>query len=109
MEFFSTELISFLTVVVAGCVGIVTKAGMSYLKNKGVVAKITSNKELASIVVNAVEQTYTALHGEEKLNLAKIELVKLAKEKGLKITEKELDLLIESSVKEMKKAIKENK
>lgn len=109
MEMLQAEVINFLAVVIAGCVGIATKAVMSYLKKKGIIAKIEGHKELANIVVGAVEQTYKHLHGEEKLNLAKIELIKLAKDKGLKITEKELDLLIESSVKEMNKAIKENK
>jgi hypothetical protein len=109
MEMLQAEIINFVVVVIAGCVGIATKAVMSYLKKKGIIAKIEGHKELASIVVGAIEQTYKHLHGEEKLNLAKIELIKLAKEKGLKISEKELDLLIESSVKEMNKAIKENK
>jgi hypothetical protein len=107
MEMFQAELINFAIVVIAGCVGMVTKAVMSYLKKKGVIAKLISHKELANIVVGAVEQTYKHLHGEEKLNLAKIELIKIAKEKGVKISEKELDILIESSVKEMNKSIKE--
>lgn len=107
MEALQTEIINLLAVVIAGCVGMATKAVMSYLKKKGVITKIESHNELAKIVVNAVEQTYKHLHGEEKLNLAKIELLKIAKEKGLKVSEKELDLLIESSVKEMNKAIKD--
>lgn len=109
MEMLQAEIINLVAVIVAGCIGLATKSAMSYLKKKGIIAKIEGNKELANIVVGAVEQTYKHLHGEEKLNLAKIELVKMAKDKGLKINEKELDMLIESSVKEMNKAIKESK
>lgn len=102
------EIMNLVALILAGCMGVVTKSVMSYLKKKGIIAKIASNKELANIVVGAVEQTYKHLHGEEKLNLAKIELIKQAKKKGLKISEDELDLLIESSVKEMNKAIKDS-
>lgn len=109
MEMLQVEIINLIALIIAGCVGMVTKAVMSYLKKKGIIAKIEGNKEIANIVVGAVEQTYKHLHGEEKLNLAKIEVVKMAKDKGLKIGEKELDMLIESSVKEMNKAIKESK
>jgi LL-H family phage holin len=106
MEMLQAEILNLVAVVLAGCVGMATKGVMSYLKKKGIIAKIASHRELANIVVGAVEQTYKHLHGEEKLNLAKIELIKIAKEKGVKISEKELDLLIESSVKEMNKVIK---
>lgn len=104
----SEEVINFLIFVITGCVGYVSKQAVKYLKRKGIIAKIESNKQLANIVVNAIEQTYkNVLHGDEKLNMAKIELIKLAKDKGVKISEKEIDLLIENSVKEMNKAVKE--
>jgi len=38
--------------------------------------------------------------------MAKIELIKLMKEKNIKISEKEINILIESSVKEMNDSIK---
>ena len=109
LQAFQTEIVNILVLVITGCIGVATKSLMSYLKKKGIMAKISGHKELANIVVNAVEQTYNHLHGEEKLNLAKIELIKIANEKGLKISEKELDLLIESSVKAMNQAVKESK
>ena len=109
MESLQTEIINLIGIILAGCVGAVTKYAVAYLKKKGIMSKIESHKALADIVVGAVEQTYKHLHGEEKLNLAKIELLKMAKDKGVKISEKELDVIIESAVKEMNKAIKENK
>jgi LL-H family phage holin len=107
MENLQMEIINVVIILLTGAVGFVAKHITSFLKKKGVVAQIQSHKEVANIVVNAVEQTYKHYHGEEKMNLAKMELVKVAKEKGLKITEKELDLLLESAVKEMNKAVKE--
>jgi LL-H family phage holin len=107
MESLQNEIINLLALLIAGCVGVVSKHVVAYLKKKGVVAQINNHKELTNLVVGAVEQTYKHLHGEEKLNLAKIELIKLAKEKGVKVSEKELDILIESAVKEMNKSIKE--
>lgn len=108
MHDLQAEIINIVALVIASVLGIVAKQVTSFLKKKGIVAQIESHKELANIVVKGVEQTYNnVLHGEEKLNVAKIEIIKLAKAKGIKISEKEIDLLIEASVKEMNKAVKE--
>lgn len=107
MEVLHAEMINFIIVFFTVISGIVAKYVISYLKEKGIISKLNSNKELVGIAVRAVEQTYKHLHGEEKLNLAKIEVIKLAKSKGIKISEKELDLMIESSVREMNKSVKE--
>lgn len=103
------EILSIFMAVIIALVGLVTKHATRYLKSKGVLAKLESNKELVNIVVKAVEQTYDHLEGNEKLNVAKLELVKLMSEKKIKISEKEIDIMIEAMVKEMKETIKENK
>ncbi|MFS0905820.1 phage holin [Priestia aryabhattai] len=107
MEIFNIELINVAVTVVVALAGLVTKQAMSYLKKKGVLKQLESHKVIVDIAVNAVEQMYKKNHGEEKLNLAKMEIIKLAKAKKIKISEKELDLMIESAVKEMNKTIKE--
>jgi LL-H family phage holin len=107
MEAFQSEIISLVVTVLGACAGLITKQVLSYLKKKGLVQQLESHKEIVKIVVTAVEQTYKHLHGNEKLELAKIEVAKLAKQKNLKISEKELDLMIEAMVKEMNKAVKE--
>lgn len=99
------ELVNFAVAVLTTCVGIVTTYITRYLKNKGLIAKMQSNKELVNFVVLAIEQAYFHLKGEEKLNLAKVEITKLLKEKKIKISEKELDILIEASVKQMKESV----
>ncbi len=109
MEAIQAELINFLMVVIVGLIGWVTQRVTVFLKEKGVLAKLESNKEIVRTVVNAVEQMYHHLNGEEKLNVAKLELVKVMSEKKIRISEKEIDLLIESIVKEMNDKFKENK
>ncbi|UUG68084.1 holin [Bacillus phage PK-3] len=106
MEELYQSVINLVIVLLTAFVGVITKYAVSYLNKKGIMAKIQSHKEIANIVVNAVEQTCAHLHAKEKLNLAKLEFVKMAKEKGIKISEKDLDILIESAVKEMNKQLK---
>lgn len=106
MEALQAELINLIAVVLSVCIGLITKKVMSYLKKKGLVAQLDNNKEIVRLVVNAVEQTYKMNHGEEKFNLAKMELVKIMGSKKIKISEKEIDILIEAMVKEMNETIK---
>lgn len=106
MEAFQAEFISLLMTVLTICTGIATKYLVSFLKKKGLLTKLEANKELVKIAVEAVEQTYKTLHGEEKFNMAKMEIIKLMQEKKINISEKEIDLLIESMVKEMKDTTK---
>jgi LL-H family phage holin len=106
MESLHAEIINLLALLIAGAIGFIAKHITSYLKKKGIISQIESHREVARLVVSAVEQTYNHLHGQEKLNVAKIEFIKLAKEKGLKVSEKELDIVIEAVVKEMNDAVK---
>lgn len=106
MDAIYAEVINLAMLVIVALAGFVTKQVVKYLGEKGVIAKLEANKELVKIVVQAVEQTYKALEGKEKLNVAKIELVKLMREKKIKISEKEIDVLIESVVKEMNDSVK---
>lgn len=101
MEQIYIEVINLLAVVITALLGWVTKHVVALLKRKGVIAQLESNKELVKIVVNGVEQAFYHLKGDEKLQLAKIEVLKLLEEKKVKISEKELDILIEAMVKEM--------
>lgn len=107
MENIYIELLDMLIVVIASCVGIATKSVVSFLKKKGIISKLQSEKEIVKIVVNAVEQIYKEASGSEKLEVAKKEAVKLANQKGIKVTEEQLETLIESSVREMKKEVKQ--
>jgi hypothetical protein len=107
MESLQLEIINLVVAILVACVGLVTRQVVKYLKSKGIISQLENNKALVGIVVKAVEQTYKTLHGEEKLNMAKLEVIKLMNDKKIKISEKEIDLLIEASVKEMKDVVKE--
>lgn len=107
MSIFQVDLINVVMVSLTVCVGITTRYAVSYLKKKGIIHQLETKKELAKIAVTAIEQIYKYSHGEEKLNLAKVELLRLLEKKNIKVSEQELNLLIESMVREMNKAVKD--
>lgn len=106
MDAIYTEVVNLIIVAVVAMIGFATQKFVKFLKSKGVLASLETNKELVKIVVQSVEQAYKHLDGKEKLNVAKLELVKLMNEKHIKISEKEIDTFIESAVKEMNDVIK---
>jgi len=107
MEAIQTELINLAIAVIVACIGFITQKVRVYLQKKEILAKLEANKELVKIVVNAVEQMYKHLNGPERLEIAKKELVELMQAKGIKITEAEINLLIEAAVKEMNDKFKQ--
>lgn len=103
----SAEVIKLLGIVVTGLLAWATTSVTRYFKSKGIVKKIEAHKNLADIVVNAIEQGYKELNGAEKFDKAKEQLLEVADKKGIKISEKESDVFIENAVKEMKKAYRD--
>ena len=67
---------------------------------------LTANEKVVSIAVAAIEQTVTHLHGDEKAEAAKDKVIAILNEKGLPVSEAEIDALIQKSVKEMNDAFK---
>lgn len=61
-------------------------------------------KEIAKEVVQFTEQVYKTLHGKEKLMKAMEAMSDMLAEKGIFITELEMQVLIESAVAEFNKA-----
>ena len=77
---------------VAGYVGIFVKnLYKKYIDDK-------TKKDVANTVVQAVEQIYKDLHGEEKLNKALENASEMLAIKGIDISELELRMLIEAAV-----------
>ena len=92
-EYGTTILYAVLTAI-AGYIGIAIKR---------IYQKVCDNKTKKDIVrtcVKAVEQLYVDLHGEEKYDKCVEACVSMLDEKGIKITEIELKMLIEAAVKE---------
>lgn len=76
---------------------------------KNILERFVNDKRKQKIVetcVNAAEQIYKELKGKEKLEKVKENIVAMLNEKGLTISELEMDMLIESAVAEMNKQLK---
>ena len=59
-----------------------------------------TKKDVVKTCVKAVEQLYRDLHGAEKLEKEKESIVEMLNQKGIEITELELDMFIEEVVAE---------
>ena len=93
---YGMEIISTAVMAIFGFVGIC-------LKN--VIKKISDDKtkqQVCKTVVKAVEQMYSDLTGTEKYEKAVENITDMLTEKGISATELEVQMLIESCVKEMK-------
>lgn len=100
-EFINTyglELMYALLTALAGYLGIVIKN----LYTKHINDK--TKEAVAKTVVKGVEQIYKDLHGEEKLDVALSAASTMLTEKGIRVTELELRMLIEAALAEFNKA-----
>lgn len=99
MEFFQNYIFEILATIItalASFIGVSIKnAYTKYINTK-------TKKEVVKDTVNYVEQVFKDIHGLEKLNKAKEKALEWLNEKGIKISETELEILIESAVKELK-------
>jgi hypothetical protein len=97
---YGTMLIYSIVSAILGFVGIAIKKFLE---------RFVNDKEKQKIVetcVKAAEQIYKELKGKEKLEKVKENIVAMLNEKGLTISELEMDMLIEAAVAEMNKQIK---
>lgn len=92
IEAYGMELLYALITAVAGWVAIVAKKlATKYINDQ-------TKKTVAKTVVQAVEQIYKDLHGEEKLNKAIDYMAEMLTEKGITATELEVRVLLEDAV-----------
>ena len=66
-----------------------------------------TKQKIVKTVVNAVEQLYKDLDGTKKLEKAKENIIALLNEKGITITELEMDMMIEEVVNGFNQSLKE--
>jgi LL-H family phage holin len=64
-----------------------------------------TKKEIAMLTVRYVEQVFTALHGKDKLGKAKSTFVDMLNEKGIKVSEAEINMLLEAAVHKMNEGV----
>ncbi|MBQ8474151.1 MAG: hypothetical protein IJ499_00620 [Clostridia bacterium] len=86
----------------AGWLGVELKR----IYNKYVTDKM--KKDVVNTVVKATEQIYKDIHGEEKLCKAVEAASAMMAEKGISVTELELQMLIEAAVAEFNEAFKKD-
>ena len=107
MEFLNEimpSLLSFVGTVVAvlfGYLGVKVKQ----LYNKYVDTQV--EKDVVYSTVKYVEQIYTDIHGEDKLNEALKQASSILQEKGIQVSQDQLKTLIESVVYGMNQGIKD--
>ena len=105
-EILQDNLIQILATVitaVASFIGVsIKKAYTKYVDTK-------TKKEIVKETVNYVEQVFKDIHGTEKLDKAKEKALEWLNSKGLKTSDTELEILIESAVNGLKNTNKEEK
>lgn len=103
-EFISTygmEILYAIVTALAGWLAVAVKGLVTkYLDNK-------TKKDVAATVVQAVEQIFKDLHGEEKLKKAIEYMADMLTSKGIKASEVEIIVLLEAAVGEFNKVFEE--
>ena len=108
MSQFNELIIAFATGFLAVAVGGIVKAVKEYLLQKGGEKAVKIAEILAKNAVHAVEQvaTETGYKGDEKLEQAKVYMIAELKKYNVNMTDKELEVFVESAVKQMNDAWK---
>lgn len=108
MTQFNELIIAFATGFLAVAVGNIIKAVKDYLLRKGGEKAVKIAEILAKNAVNAVEQvaSETGYKGDEKLEQAKVHMLAELKKYNVTMTDKELEVFVESAVKRMNDAWK---
>lgn len=101
MNFFETFITSYGEAILYAVLTAI--AGFLGTQLKRIYEKYINDKTKKAVVetcVKAVEQLYKDLHGADKLEVAKENILAMLEEKGLSISDLEMDLLIEACVAE---------
>lgn len=96
---YGMTLINSILMALMGYLGVVIKKLYQKYVND------STKQAVAKTVVNAVEQLYKDLHGEEKYQKAVEAMHDMLVEKGIEISELEIKMLIEGAVREFNTAI----
>lgn len=96
-----------LEIIVAILTGVASFIGVKVKKLYEEYVNTKTKKDVVDSTVKYVEQVYKDIHGEEKLNKAKDKALEWLNEKGINISDTELEILIEASVNGFNNGIKE--
>ena len=89
--------------------GLATYIGVIAKKYADKLLDTKTKKDVAKTVVSAIEQCYKDLNGPEKLEKAMEAASEMLTEKGIKCTDVELRLLLESALAEFNKVFEKKK
>lgn len=99
---YGMEILYAIITAIAGYIGIVVKnLCAKYINDK-------TKQAVAKTAVQFVEQVYNDLHGDEKLSQALSAASEMLADKGIKVNELELRVLIEAAVGEFNNAFDKN-
>lgn len=87
-----------LEIIVAILTGVASFIGMKIKKVYEDHINTKTKKDVVDTTVKYVEQVYKDIHGQEKLIKAKEKALEWLNEKGISISDTELEILIEASV-----------
>ena len=94
---YGLEIVTTIVTAIVGYIAVVAKnLAQKYINDK-------TKKDVAKIVVSGIEQCYKALEGPQKLEKALEAAGSMLAEKGIKVTEVELRMLLESALSEFNK------
>ena len=94
---YGLEIVTTIVTASVGYIAVVAKnLAQKYINDK-------TKKDVAKIVVSGIEQCYKALEGPQKLEKALEAASSMLAEKGIKVTEVELRMLLESALSEFNK------
>ena len=94
---YGLEIVTTIVTAIVGYIAVVAKSlAQKYINDK-------TKKDVAKIVVSGIEQCYKALEGPQKLEKALEAASSMLAEKGIKVTEVELRMLLESALSEFNK------
>ncbi|MFS0643656.1 phage holin, LLH family [Siminovitchia sp. 179-K 8D1 HS] len=106
MEAIQAELISAAIGIIVTCIGIVSGYTAKFLKEKFGLEKLERSKAYAKIAVDFAEQVGIDFKAEEKFDTAKKHLLLMLNNNNIKMSEDELEGLIEAMVAEMNRSFK---
>ena len=97
IDMYGMEILTTVITAIAGWLAVVIKKLVTkYLNDK-------TKQDIAKIVVSGIEQCYKTLDGPAKLEKAIEAATEMLNEKGIKVTEVELRMLLESALGEFNK------
>lgn len=107
MNTIQEAVLQLVAVTVTGLLSVIAAKVTVFLKQKGIVETLQAKEASVMIAVDAIEQIARNEKIPDKFTAAKKMAIQFLDEQGIKITDTEAQLLIESAVAEINKSVKD--